>query len=148
MKYKVFVSSTMSEFERERKDIVNAIKMDQTLDSFFDVYTFENTPSSGQSADYTWQKNVLESDIYIGLIGAEYGTILNSGFSPTETEYDLFHKNSNNVFIFIKDLEKREEKTEKFISKIRDNHTYKLFNNSKSLISEIKRSLRGCPIFN
>ena len=53
---KLLLASTMGEFERERKNIVNAIKRTQTLDSFFDVYTFENTPSSGQSADYTWQK--------------------------------------------------------------------------------------------
>nr|WP_238524056.1 hypothetical protein [Methanobrevibacter smithii] len=46
-------------------------------------------------------------------MGSEYGTILDTGLSPTETEYDLFNEKSNEVFIFIKDSVKRDGKIRK-----------------------------------
>lgn len=94
MAYKVFISSNMVEFKEEREAIVSTIENDDFLNDFFKVFVFENIPSSGQSPNDTWRKNVLDSDIYIGLIGSEYGTILDTGLSPTETEYDLFNEKS------------------------------------------------------
>lgn len=141
MAYKVFISSNMVEFKEEREAIVSTIENDDFLNDFFKVFVFENIPSSGQSPNDTWRKNVLDSDIYIGLIGSEYGTILDTGLSPTETEYDLFNEKSNEVFIFIKDSVKRDGKIEKFIAKISDNHIYKPFGTIEVLIKEIKKSL-------
>lgn len=140
MKFKIFISSNRHEFYNERKIIKESIESDIILNRFFKVFAFEEEPASGKTPEQTYSEAVLESDIYIGLIGSKYGTILESGISPTETEYNLFNADENTYF-FLKEAYEREEKTLEFIKRIENKHTYKTFNNQEELIIEIKRSL-------
>lgn len=141
MKYKIFLSSTRKEFEQERLFIKQEIENDYMLNRFFEIFAFEKTSASGQSPEELFSQEVIDSDIYIGLIGSDYGSILESGLSPTEVEYDLFNKAHNDAFIFIKNTQFRDEKTDEFISKIRDDHSYKHFNDRYELFSQIQESL-------
>ena len=43
----------------------------------------------GASPKETYSKEAINSDIYIGLIGSDYGSVLESGISSTELEYDF-----------------------------------------------------------
>ena len=92
------------------------------------------------SPEKLYSEEVINSDIYIGLIGSDYGSILESGISPTELEYDLYNKTHNDALIYKKDVNFRDEKTEKFLEKIRT-HSYKRFKNRYDLILLIKKSL-------
>ena len=141
MFFKIFVSSNQNEFQKERDLIKNEIEKDTVLNNLFNVYTFERTPASPYSPEELYSEEVLNSDIYIGLIGSNYGSILDSGLSPTETEYELFKSKSNQIYIYVKNTDSRDEKTEKFLKKIREKHTYRKFNNEEELIDEIKKSL-------
>lgn len=138
--FKIFLSSNRMEFYEERKRIKDAIEDDIILNRFFKVFSFEEEPASGKDPVKRYSEAVLESDIYIGLIGSKYGTVLETGFSPTETEYNLFTDDENTYF-FLKDVYNREEKTEEFIKRIQDKHSYQIFSDRQELIIEIKRSL-------
>lgn len=140
MKYKIFVSSVRREFEQERKFIKQEIENDYVLNRFFDVFLYEELSASGSSPKEVYSDEAINCDIYIGLIGSDYGSILESGISPTELEYDLYNKSHNDALIFIKDVEYRDDKTNKFIKKI-GAHSYTRFNDRYDLIKQIKVSL-------
>ena len=139
--FKVFISSNQTEFAEYRQLIYEEFEKDFFLKSFFKPFIFEESPSFGQSPVNTYLEAVRKSDIYIGLIGSEYGTIKESGLSATEEEYDEFHASNQNSFFYIKNTDKRDEESEKFILKIRDDNTYSFFDDETELIDEIKKSL-------
>ena len=141
MKFKIFLSSPRREFENERKFVKTEIEKDYTLNNFFEVFSFEETSASGKPPVELYSHEVTNSDIYIGLIGSDYGSILESGISPTEYEYDLFNKAHNDALIFIKNRDKRDQKVHDFIAKISDEHSYQTFNDLYELLEEVKRSL-------
>ena len=140
MKYKIFVSSARKEFEQERKFIKQEIENDYVLNKFFDVFLYEDLSALGSSPREVYSKEAINSDIYIGLIGSDYGTILESGISPTELEYDLYNKTHNDALIYIKNVEFRDERTKDFIKKI-GVHSYTRFDDRYDLIKQIKESL-------
>ena len=140
MKYKIFVSSVRREFEHERKFIKQEIENDFILNKFFEVFLYEELSALGASPREVYSDEAINSDIYIGLIGSDYGSILESGISPTELEYDIYNKTHNDALIYIKDVEFREDKTEAFIKKV-SNHSYTRFNNRYDLMNAIKESL-------
>ena len=140
MKYKIVVSSVIKEFEKERKFIKQEIETDYILNRFFDVFLFEEYSASGLSPEELYSEEVINSDIYIGLIGSDYGSILESGISPTELEYDLYNKTHNDALIYIKEVDFRDDKTKEFIEKI-GTHSYTKFKDRYDLIKQIKESL-------
>ncbi len=140
MKYKIFISSVRQEFELERKFIKQEIENDYILNRFFEVFLFEDLSAKGMSPKELYSDEAINSDIYIGLIGSDYGSILESGISPTELEYDLYTRSHNDALIYIKNVDFREEKTKEFIRKI-GKHSYTRFDDRYELIKLIKKSL-------
>ncbi|WP_407382056.1 ATP-binding protein [Methanobrevibacter sp.] len=141
MKYKIFLSSGRKEFENERLFIKQEIENDYILNRFFEIFAFEKTSASGVSPEKLYSDEVVNSDIYIGLIGSDYGSILESGISPTELEYDLFNKAHNDALIYIKNSNFRDDKTVQFINKIKNEHSYQRFDDRYELFKQIRRSL-------
>jgi len=139
--FKVFISSNQTEFEKERQKIKKEFEEDYFLKSFFKIFLFEDSPASGLSPETTFFEEVRKSDIYIGLIGSNYGTIKENGLSATEEEYDAFHISNKNSFFYLKNTETRDEKSEKFILKIQPYNKYVFFDDSQELIEAIKESL-------
>ncbi len=139
--FKVFISSNQMEFEKERLFIKKEFEEDYFLKSFFKVFLFEKSPSFGLSAETTYFEEVRKSDIYIGLIGSDYGTIKDNGLSATEEEYDEFHASNPDSFFYIKNADVRDAGSEKFIAKIQDDNKYSFFDTNEDLIEEIKESL-------
>lgn len=140
MKYKIFISSVRKEFEHERKFIKQEIENDYILNRFFDVFLFEELSALGNSPKEVYSEEAINSDIYICLIGSDYGSVLESGVSPTELEYDLYNKTHNDALIYIKDVKFREDETERFIEKV-SNHSYTKFKDRYELMKAIKESL-------
>lgn len=141
MKFKIFLSSAMREFENERKYIKTEIEKDVVLNNFFEVFSFEDTSASGKNPVEIYSHEVVNSDVYIGLIGSDYGNILESGISPTEYEYDLFNRAHNDALVFVKNRETRDDEVYEFIDKIGDEHTYQTFNDLYELFDEVRKSL-------
>lgn len=143
-KYKIFVSSNQKEFEKEREEIENFIKNNDLYNEIFEAYIFEiSTPADGIPPNKIYPDKIRESDIFIGLIGQEYGEIDENGQSASENEFDIFYEgmNSRNAYMFIlKDIIP-DENTEKYIKKAKK-VTYKRFNRAE-LIDEIAKSLKN-----
>ena len=137
----IFISSNQKEFVEERLRIKKEIETDYFLSKIFKVFIFEDTPASGKTSQDTYLDEIEKTDIYIGLIGSDYGTVLDSGISPTEEEYDRYNEIGDNCYIYIKNVSVRDNNTKKFISKIQKTNTYKKFDTTNELIEEIKRSL-------
>ena len=75
MKLKIFISSVQKEFAEERRLLSDYIRRDPLLGSFFSVFLFEDSPAADVSAENLYLPEVESSDIYLGIIGGEYGNV-------------------------------------------------------------------------
>ena len=144
-KYKIFVSANQRELKEERFAVKDIITSSQTLKEFFDVFLFEDLPAKGKPPASTYLKQVDNSDIYIGIIGDEYGIKGKDGISATEREFRHFIKlkRQRESIIFIKgrDDSKRDKDTQRFIKTVRDSFVYKRFTNADELKAQVLNSL-------
>jgi len=115
------------------------------LRKFFDVFAFEELPASGKSPTLTYLKEVDNSDIYIGIIGNEYGIKGKDGLAPTEREFRRFIKKGTQreplIFIEGKDESRKDKYTQKFIGAIKNSYIYKRFTNIDELKTQVLNSL-------
>lgn len=86
---RIFISSAQKEFAQERKLLKRYIAKDPVLKRVFDTFVFEeDVVATDRRADEVYISELRNSDIYLGLIGCEYGYEDQDGVSPTEREYD------------------------------------------------------------
>ena len=88
------------------------------------------------------------SDIYIGLIGNNYGYEYTNGLSATEFEFNKFNRKNSKSYFFVKMDENADEKSKEFFNKIRDTKKYKRFETKEELLLEVKTALKECIISN
>ena len=141
IKKKIFISSNQLDFGKERREIKNFIKNDPLYNNYFEVFIFEDTPANGISPQKIYLDKVRDSDIFIGLIGENYGNKNENGISATEEEFNEFTKgqNKSNTYMFILENIKKDKSTEKFIEKAK-NFTYSKFTRT-NFEEKIKKSL-------
>ena len=82
-KLKIFISSVQKEFSAERVALYDYLQSDPLLSRFFETFLFENFPAVDNNPDALYLDQVRECDIYIGLIGKQYGIENSDGLSPT-----------------------------------------------------------------
>ena len=85
--FKIFISSVQSEFKDERIALKTFIEKDKLLGNYFDVFLFENLPAKGAPSEKTYLKELAQSDVFILLLGKEYGNVGADGISPIEREF-------------------------------------------------------------
>jgi len=147
MKYKLFVSANQKELQDERFAIKGVINDSATLRNFFDVFLFEDLPAKGKSPMATYLKNVANSDVYVCIIGRNYGDKGKDGLSATEREFRHFLKvkPSGEIIAFIKGRSvedaQRDFETQTFTKDIRASFIYKRFQNIDDLKAQILNSL-------
>lgn len=88
MRFKVFISSVQREFAAERQMLAEYVRKDALLGKFFDVFLFEEEPACDVEARDLYLPEVEKSDIYLGVLGAQFGNADADGVSPTEREYE------------------------------------------------------------
>ncbi|MFH1824779.1 MAG: ATP-binding protein [Candidatus Firestonebacteria bacterium] len=147
MRYGIFVSANQKELKDERFAISELINSNTTLRNVFNIFLFENLPAKGKSPVSTYFKQVDNSDIYICIIGNEYGIKGKDGLSATEREFKRFLKTKpkGEVLFFVKggnkeDL-KRDSDTQKLLKTVKDNYIYKRFGNIDELKTQVLSSL-------
>ena len=101
-KQKVFISSVQSEFQNERKQIADYIRHDALLSFYFEPFLFEELPAQDRSAQAAYLEQAAKSEIYLLLLGSQYGYQDAEGVSPTEREYDAATANHAYRIAFIK----------------------------------------------
>lgn len=142
-KLKVFISSVQSEFAKERERVFRYLQTDTLMSSFFEPVMFENLPASHHAPDKVYLEEVEHSQVYLGLLGQQYGFVTAAGLSPTELEYEHAIRHQLPCLLFIKgeQLLQRDEKETRFIARIQAEHTYKRFDNEEQLVSFVYGAL-------
>lgn len=110
MKYKIFVSGVQKEFKAERLLVKDFIVKEPLLSEYFDVFLFEDVSAKSKPAKSVFLGEVAASDIYIGLLGYEYGSVGKNKMSPTEEEYREAKKQNKTILIFIKGVNGKNDK--------------------------------------
>ena len=86
---RIFISSVQKEFAQERKLLKRYIAKDPVLKRVFDTFVFEeDVVATDRRADEVYISELRNSDVYLGLIGNEYGYEDGAGVYTTEREYD------------------------------------------------------------
>ena len=144
MKQRIFISSVQKEFATERVGLKKFIEANPTLSRFFSVFVFEkDIPATDQKTDEVYLGELKQSDIYIGLIGNEYGFEDAEGVSPTEREFNEATRLGVKRLIFVKgsnDAE-RHPKEQTFLRKISPELIRRRYSGWDELLTEIYASL-------
>lgn len=140
VKKKVFISSVQNEFAQERQALADYLRQDVLLSVFFEAFTFEEVPANTLSPQKVYLSEVKNSDIYLGLLGSDYGYEDEKGISPSEYEYNQARIERLQRWIFIKDVANRHPKEQALIRKIEQDVSRKKFTDIKSLKKAVYHS--------
>ena len=115
----LFISSVQKELQQERRAVKDFIHGDALLKRFFDVFLFEDLPASDRKADNVYLEQVARCDVYVALLGNEYGREDSDGFSPTEREFEYATAQGKTRLVFVKgaDDKTRHAKMKKLVKK-------------------------------
>jgi len=148
MKYKIFVSGVQKELKKERRTVKEFIHKDALLSEYFDVFLFEDSPAKSKSAEIAYIEEVGKRDIYIGILGLQYGGSGKGKISPTEAEYREAKAKHKEILIYIKGqntLDKQRDPGMRDFIVIAKNpksgHSYKRFDSVSGLTDSIYESL-------
>ena len=140
MKKQVFISSVQSEFEEERKRLAEYIRQNALFSRYFEPFLFEELPAQDVSAKVAYLEQAAKLEVYIVLVGEQYGYQDAEGISPTEREYDTATSNHTYRIAFIKSVSNRDNKEESFKRKIDHDVIRNVFNSYEELPSGVYAS--------
>jgi len=142
-KFKVFISSVQAEFAQERKRIYEYIRGDELMSQYFDPFIFERIASQDANPKQLYLEEAAKSQVYLLLIGQQYGNAQPDKPSPTEQEYQAAAEGTAYRIAYIKDLDgmARDEREEQFFRKVQSELSYRTFANPSVLVSLVKQSL-------
>lgn len=95
-RYQVFISSTYTDLQDERKAVMQSILEMDCFPAGMELF-----PAADESAWRFIERAIRESDFYLVVIGARYGSRDESGLSFTEREYDLAVELKKPVLAFL-----------------------------------------------
>lgn len=147
-RYQVFISSTFTDLEDERRKVMDAV-----LECGCFPVGMELFPSLDME-QFTYIKSIIDkSDYYILVIGGRYGSLANDGISYTEKEYNYAVEKGISTLVFIKkDIEtiptskketdpKNKEKLLTFRRRVAENRLLSYWDDPYELKSKILLSL-------
>lgn len=148
-KYKVFISGVQKELKAERRALKDFICGDVLFSEYFDVFLFEDVSAKSKPAESVYLSEVNDSDIYIGILGQQYGAIGKNRASSTEQEFREARKSHKTILIYIKgengaNDKKRDMGIQRLIKEIGDakeGFTRKRFKNPSELTHLVYASL-------
>ena len=143
MKQTIFISSVQKELAEERRALKSYILGDALLGRFFDVFLFEDMPAADRRADKVYLDQVDRCDVYLGLLGNEYGCEDAQGVSPTEREFDRATAAGKQRLIFVKgeNDDARHPKMQALVRKAGGQLIRRRFNNPSELTTLAYSSL-------
>jgi ATP-dependent DNA helicase RecG len=144
---KIFVSSVQKEFQEERRAIKDFILHDPLLSRFVsEVFLFEDIPARDRRPDNIYLTEVEDCDIYLAMLGNEYGWKNEEGKSPTELEFDHATSTHRERLVFVKgdDDKARAPEMADLVHKAGRQLTRRRFSDTPRLIREVYASLVEC----
>ncbi|MFH2056077.1 MAG: DUF4062 domain-containing protein [bacterium] len=115
----IFLSSVQKELQRERRAVKDFVRNDALLGRFFEVFLFEDLPARDRRAEEVYLEEVGRCDVYVAILGHEYGYEDSDGLSPSEREFDRATAEGKPRLVFVKgtDDKARHPKMLKLINK-------------------------------
>ena len=146
MKYKIFVSGVQKELKAERFAVQEIVESDALLKDYFRVFLFEKAPAGSKSSKVVYLKEVRGCEIYIAILGDEYGNVPKNKLSATEEEFREAKKRSKYVLAYIKGKSDntKDKRVKKIIAEIKDEdsgYKYYRFENIQGLKNAVYESL-------
>jgi hypothetical protein len=148
---RVFISSRRKELKEERVAVEEAVKeLWNNEDIAYKTWRWETASKdrpSGNAPDGIQSKELKKSDVYLLILGAEYGP--EDEISSTHKEYDEAHFEFDKdcILVYVKNdentVKKREERLKKWLERISGEVTYKGFKDTKDLKAHVKDKLRA-----
>lgn len=118
-KIKVMISSKVVGLEAER-DVIEKLFDNHPMIELIGATPYASTSHSSSSAVKTIQM-AKECDIYILILGSEFGMELASGKSATEVEFDVaFHQDPTKILVFLKEEKIKDKRQQAFIERVCD----------------------------
>jgi tetratricopeptide (TPR) repeat protein len=146
---KVFISSRIEELKEEREAVKSAVlelyKEERLPFTTWRWETASEDIPSGKSPDDVQSENLKKSEVYLLIIGAEYGP--EKGISSTHKEFEeaRLEFDEDSILIYVKNDEetllRREERLKRWLKDIKG--TYKEFEDIRALKKLVKDRLRG-----
>lgn len=134
---KIFISSTVQDMPSERKAALKAV---EKVGGFpvMSEHTMEAQNADSLSACLS---KVMESDIYVLILGGRYGWQPEGNESITELEYQTA-RGQNIPIIVINTTYQKEELQKKFETKVESNHFRKTVQDAFELEGELEKALK------
>ncbi len=145
--YSLFISSVQKELTAERRAVKDFITRDPFLSKFIsDVFLFEDIPAADRKVDDIYLSEVEQRDIYLAILGNEYGWKNKDGKSPTELEFEHATRTHRERLIFVKghDDQARDPEMAKLVARAGRQLTRRRFSDTPGLIREVYASLVEC----
>jgi len=142
-RYKIFISSVQKELASERRAIKDFVIHDALLSRFVsEVFLFENIPAADRRPDNIYLDKVEQCDIYLAILGNEYGWKNEEGKSPTELEFDHATKTRRERLVFVKgnDDKARDTDMARLVNRAGRQLTRRRFSDTPGLIREVYAS--------
>lgn len=139
----VFVSSLargdMGDIRKGAKEAIESLGMHPVM--------FETEGASEEGSRTALLARIPDCDVYLLLLGAEYGEPGNSGLSPTEEEFDEARTAGVPILALVQVGVEREEKQKAFVDRVRgtweEGHFAPTFTNSADVVTATVRALSG-----
>jgi ATP-dependent DNA helicase RecG len=147
-KIRVFVSSVQDELINERIAILELINTDSFLSRHVEAVLFEHQPARTLPAEDAYLSDLESCDVYVGVLGFQYGEAGEDGVSSTHREYLKARELGLPILVFIRGQsgqdKKREPEVMKLFQRIRDSkkgHTYRRFDHYQDLKEKVRKVL-------
>lgn len=107
-KIQIFISSTFTDLEQERNEIIFGILKSEHIPAGMELFT-----AVGSQLDII-KKNIDNSDAYCLMIGSKYGKInTDTGMSYTEWEYQYAKESNKPIFVIVLDEDYINDRVQK-----------------------------------
>ncbi len=143
-KLRIFLSSVQKELAEERRSVRDFILNDPLLGRVVEsVFLFEDLPAADRAPDDIYLAEVERCDVFLSILGNEYGWKNEDGLSPTELEFDCATVLGRERLLFVKGEvdEGRDPDMLKLIRKAGVQLTRRRFVDMSSLLREVYASL-------
>jgi len=140
---RVFISSVQKEFAEERATLRNYLRDDPLLRRFFEPFLFEDVPAADRRTDELYLDEVAAADVYVGLLGNEYGYEDSEGVSPTEREFNRATELGKQRLVFVQgaDDKARHPKMLALVRRAGDQLIRRRFGTTPELTASVYASL-------
>jgi hypothetical protein len=147
-RYQVFVSSTYSDLQDERRKVIQTLMEMDCIPSGMEIF-----PAMDEEQWEFIKRVISDCDYYLLIIGERYGSVTSEGISYTEKEYDFAVSSGLKVLVFIheepgeipaKDSEvdpELREKLDSFRQRVSNGRLVKFWNHADQLPGMVSLSL-------